>query len=176
MATRLFALVRSLFFATLFVSLWTWFVPRWMAGGRPLVPVITVPAGILMAIGGAIMVWCVFEFAWTGHGTPMPLDPPRKLVVRGAYRWVRNPMYVGMGLFLVGEALALPPITRNMLILVVVLWLVVTLFVVAYEEPTLRASFGDDYRDYCAHVRRWVPRLKPFDKNSSAAVPSANLD
>ena len=176
MARRLFALLRSLFFSALFVSLWTWFVPRWMAAGRPLVPVVTVPAGVLMAIGGAIMVWCVFEFGWTGHGTPMPLDPPRRLVVRGAYRWVRNPMYVGMGLFLTGEALALPAITRSMLILVIVLWLVVTLFVVAYEEPTLRASFGDDYREYCAHVRRWIPRLTPFDKDSSAAVPSANLD
>jgi protein-S-isoprenylcysteine O-methyltransferase Ste14 len=176
MATRLFALIRSIFFAILFVSLWTWFVPRWMAAGRPLVSVVTLPAGVLMAIGGAIMVWCVFEFGWTGHGTPMPLDPPRKLVVRGAYRWVRNPMYVGMGLFLTGEALALPTITRGMLILVIVLWVIVTLFVVAYEEPTLRASFGDDYRNYCAHVRRWLPRLTPFDKNSSGAVPSANLD
>src|ERR1041384_3980152 len=118
MGTRLFALVRSLFFATLFVSLWTWFVPRWMADG-PLVPVPSAPAIALMAIGGAGMAWCVFEFAGTGLGTPMPLDPPRKLVVRGAYRWVRNPMYVGMGLFLTGEALALPAITREMLILVV---------------------------------------------------------
>jgi len=162
MATRLFALLRSLFFATLFVSLWTWFVPRWMARGRPLHLELAPLNVALMIIGGAIMVLCVFEFAWTGRGTPMPLDPPRKLVVKGLYRWVRNPMYVGMGTFLAGEALALPLIMRDMLILAGVLFVAVNVFILAYEEPVLRRQFGDEYRRYCANVRRWIPRLTPW--------------
>lgn len=161
MNERLFALLRSAFFATLFVSLWTWFVPRWMAGG-PLRPVWSLPAIALMIIGGAIMLRCVWEFAWTGRGTPMPLDPPRRLVVRGLYRWVRNPMYVGMATFLIGEALLLPDVRREMLILLAVLAVVVHAFVYFYEEPSLRRRFGDDYVAYCSKVRRWLPRLQPI--------------
>lgn len=176
MTTRLFAVLRSLFVSALFVSLWTWFFPRWFAAGRPL-DVALAPVNLaLMIIGGAIMIACVWQFAWTGHGTPAPFDPPRRLVVKGLYRWVRNPMYVGMALFLIGEALALPVITREMLILLAVLAVAVNVFIRVYEEPTLRRLFGDDYVQYCANVRRWIPRLTPFDKNSAPAVPSADLD
>jgi protein-S-isoprenylcysteine O-methyltransferase Ste14 len=83
---------------------------------------------------------------------------------------VRNPMYVGMGLFLIGEALMLSSIRNEMLILVAVLWGVVTLFIVVHEEPSLRAKFGDDYLEYCRHVRRWLPRIRPF------VVGSAHLE
>lgn len=166
MAARLFALLRAAFFAAVFVSLWTWFVPRWIAAakGVALVPRFTPPNVVLMLIGAAIMVRCVWDFAWTGRGTPAPFDPPRRLVVRGLYRWVRNPMYVGMGVALAGEALALPAIMREMFILLVALWIVVTIFILVHEEPALRRLFGDDYRDYCARVRRWLPRLTPMNK------------
>lgn len=178
MGTRLFELLRALFFSVLFVSLWTYFFPRWFAAGKGVA--LTFEPGpvaiVLMRIGGTVMVACVWEFWWTGRGTPMPLDPPRKLVVKGLYRWVRNPMYLGMALFLVGEALALPAITREMLTLLAVLAVAVNVFILAYEEPTLRRLFGADYAAYCANVRRWLPRLTPFDNNSAAAVPSADLD
>ena len=167
MGTRLFALLRAAFFAALFVSIWTWFVPRWFARG-PLEPRWSIPAIVLMVVGGAIMLKCVWDFAWTGRGTPMPLDPPRTLVVTGLYRYVRNPMYAGMGVFLIGEALLLPAITREMLILVAAAWVAVTAFVMLYEEPTLRQLFDGDYDDYCRHVRRWIPRLTPFDKGPYA--------
>jgi len=161
MSRRLFAVIRTLVVSIVFVSIWTWFLPRWFAGG-PLVP--GRPAGwILMVIGGAIMVRCCWDFAWQGLGTPFPVDPPRHLVVSGLYRYVRNPMYFGMGVFLIGEAILIPSITRPMLIMLAILAVAVNVFILAYEEPTLRRKFGDDYRAYCAAVRRWLPRLRPFD-------------
>ncbi|HEY3056392.1 MAG TPA: isoprenylcysteine carboxylmethyltransferase family protein [Thermoanaerobaculia bacterium] len=169
MGRKVFALLRSAVVGTLFVSIWTWFVPRWIAGGK-LNPEVNLPAIVLMSIGGLIVLRCVFDFAWRGLGTPAPFDPPRNLVVTGLYRWVRNPMYVGMGIFLIGEALLLPSIRQEMLIMVIILWVVVTLFIVVYEEPTLRRMFGDDYDRYCRNVRRWLPRLTPFDNETTAAV------
>lgn len=163
MAVRLFALLRAAFFSALFVSLWTWFFPRWIAGGA-LQPRWSVAPVVLMIAGGSIMLRCIWDFAWTGRGTPMPLDPPRHLVVTGLYRYVRNPMYVGMGIFLTGEALLLPAITREMFLLAGAAWIVVTAFIVLYEEPSLRTLFGDDYIEYSRHVRRWIPRLTPYDK------------
>ncbi|HVE71093.1 MAG TPA: isoprenylcysteine carboxylmethyltransferase family protein [Thermoanaerobaculia bacterium] len=157
-----FVLVRAAVVSALFISLWTWFVPRWMAGGD-LRPRWSAGAVALMVVGGAGMLKCVWDFAWKGQGTPAPFDPPRRLVVSGLYRWVRNPMYVSMGIFLVGEALALPQVTRPMLILVAVMGFVITLFIVTYEEPTLRRLFGEDYEHYGRHVRRWIPRLTLFD-------------
>ncbi|MGZ8834040.1 MAG: methyltransferase family protein, partial [Thermoanaerobaculia bacterium] len=154
--------------APLFVSIWVYFVPRWIAGpaafrdARPL-------GFLVMAIGAAIGIPCVWEFAWRGFGTPAPFDPPRRLVVTGPYRWVRNPMYLGMGIALVGEAIVFPNLTRIMLMMTATLWLVVSLFVVAYEEPVLRSMFGSDYDEYCRAVHRWLPRLKPFDKPQTPA-------
>ena len=169
MGPRIFALVRSLIVAAVFVSIWTWFMPRWL--GRGAMRVDLNPFAVaLMAAGGAGMLWCVLEFGWRGVGTPAPFDPPRRLVVTGLYRWVRNPMYVSMGTFLVGEALALPDITRQMLIMAALLWGIVTIFIVTYEEPVLRRKFGDDYVTYCRNVRRWIPRLRPFDNAPTAAV------
>jgi protein-S-isoprenylcysteine O-methyltransferase Ste14 len=168
MAIRFFALLRALAVSALFVALWVWFVPRWMMGGD-LRPEWSAPAIALMSIGGAIMARCIWDFAWTGRGTPAPFDPPRRLVVAGLYRYVRNPMYVGMGIFLIGEALLLPAITRDMLIFVAASWAIVTAFILLYEEPTLRGLFGGDYAEYCRNVRRWIPRLTPFDNPAGRA-------
>ena len=122
------------------------------------------------------MVKCVWDFGWTGGGTPAPFDPPRKLVVRGLYRWVRNPMYIGMSLVMVALIVMLPPIRRELIVLLLALWVAVSLFVIFYEEPTLRRLFGDSYLEYCRHVRRWIPRLTPFDKADNAAVTSPGLE
>jgi protein-S-isoprenylcysteine O-methyltransferase Ste14 len=156
-----FVLLRAAVVATLFVSLWTWFMPRWMAGGV-LHPRWSVAPIALMIIGGAIMLKCVWDFAWTGRGTAAPFDPPRRLVVAGLYRYVRNPMYVGMAAFLIGEAFVLPQVTREMLLMLAVLAAIVAVFVLTYEEPTLRRLFGEDYETYCRNVRRWLPRLTPY--------------
>jgi protein-S-isoprenylcysteine O-methyltransferase Ste14 len=92
----------------------------------------------------------------------MPLDPPRQLVITGLYCRVRNPMYLGMGLLLIGEAFLLPQVTREMLIMTAVLFVVVNVFVMVYEEPVLRSTFGDDYERYKREVGRWVPTWRGF--------------
>jgi len=161
MAMRLFAVVRSIIVSILFLSIWTWFVPRWVAGNgvfdhpRPL-------GWIVIALGVVIAFACALEFAWRGIGTPAPFDPPRRLVITGLYRWVRNPMYVGLGILLLGEAITFPRLTITMLVMIAALWLATTIFIITFEEPTLRSKFGDDYAAYCRNVRRWIPRLRPW--------------
>lgn len=167
MAARLFALLRTAIFAGVVMSIAVWFLPRWLHGGT--LPPRTNPAGYaLMLVGALIAVRCFWDFAWRGLGTPAPFDPPRRLVVSGLYRWVRNPMYLGMILIILGESILYSAIRWPLLVTVAIFWLATTLFVFFYEEPTLRSLFGADYVAYCAAVRRWIPRLRPFD-NSSAA-------
>ena len=153
----MFALVRTIIVSILFVSIWTWFIPRWILG--PLV-VVHPEAWIVFAIGALIAGWCAVDFALRGRGTPAPFDPPRRLVVSGLYRFVRNPMYFGLAVMLIGEAwlLAHIEIIWELLFALVA----VSIFVIVYEEPTLRSKFGDDYAEYCRNVRRWIPRLRPW--------------
>jgi protein-S-isoprenylcysteine O-methyltransferase Ste14 len=164
---RLLAVVRSIVVSILFVSIWTWFVPRWVVGNDAFEN--ARPAGwIVIAVGVSIAFACALEFAWRGIGTPAPFDPPRRLVISGLYRWVRNPMYVGLGVLLLGEAITFPRLTITMLIMIASLWLATTIFIITFEEPTLRSKFGDDYAEYCRNVRRWIPRLRPFDEASDS--------
>ena len=166
---RAFALFRTLIVASVFVSFWMYFLPRWITGTHAFDGVR--PVGwIVVAIGAALTVPCFWEFAWRGLGTPAPFDPPRRLVISGPYRFVRNPMYLSFGVVLIGEAIVFPNITAVMLGLVIALWISVSVFVMVYEEPTLRKMFGSEYGAYCRAVRRWIPRLRPFDSGSGAAV------
>jgi protein-S-isoprenylcysteine O-methyltransferase Ste14 len=115
-------------------------------------------AGIVICtIGATIALWCVSSFAFIGRGTPAPFAAPRWLVTRGPYRLVRNPMYIGVGMFFVGAAV----FYQSLLLLAyaVLFFASSHLFVVLYEEPTLHRTFGDEYTAYCGHVRRWLPRL-----------------
>jgi protein-S-isoprenylcysteine O-methyltransferase Ste14 len=111
----------------------------------------------LIVSGAAIYLRCVWDFAAAGRGTPAPIDPPRTLVVRGLYRYVRNPMYVGVLLVLAGEALIFP--SRGFLIYILVFFAIVNLFILLYEEPALGRKFGESYMQYCRRVSRWIPRL-----------------
>ncbi len=112
---------------------------------------------VFAALGGAIYFWCLWHFARTGMATPAPIDPPKRLVMRGLYRWVRNPMYLGVWSAVLGEALLYR--SRNLLIYLVILMLLQYLFVRFYEEPALLRRFGEAYREYCRRVPRWVPRV-----------------
>ncbi len=117
-------------------------------------------AGVLLiALGAALLGACIFEFARSGRGTLSPVDPPRHLVVRGLYRYVRNPMYLSVTTIVLGEAL----LTRSGALAAywVVWFLCVNLFVMGYEEPTLRDQFGDSYADYTRRVPRWFPLMRP---------------
>ena len=169
MARRLFALFRTAIFAGVVVSMAVWFIPRWFHGGT-LPPPANQAGYPVMLIAALILYRCFWDFAWRGLGTPAIFDPPRRLVVTGLYRWVRNPMYAGMVLLVIGEAILYADIRRQMLWLAAIFWLAATIFVWIYEEPVLREKFGTDYVAYCAAVRRWIPRLKPFDNSSAATI------
>ena len=109
-----------------------------------------------MLLGAAGLAWCFYDFAARGRGTPAPYDPPKRLVVSGPYRVVRNPMYVCVTTILLGEAIVFQ---APALVGWAAAFLLTThLFVTLYEEPTLGDKFGDDYARYCARVPRWLPR------------------
>jgi protein-S-isoprenylcysteine O-methyltransferase Ste14 len=99
----------------------------------------------------------VAAFARFGRGTPAPFDPPRRLVVRGPYRFVRNPMYIGAGLALIGVAMFYR--APQMLVYVAAFWAITHAFILLYEERVLRRLFGREYDEYRRQVRRWLPRL-----------------
>ncbi len=117
-------------------------------------------AGIFFVAGMSVYLWCVYDFAVTGRGTPAPIDEPKFLVIRGLYQYVRNPMYVGVLMVLVGWSVLYR--TQNLLIYSLVVATVFHLFVVIYEEPHLRRVFGDAYTAYQSKVGRWIPR-RPQD-------------
>lgn len=156
----MFPLVRTIVYGTLFVGLLLVYLPSrilaWSGIARPTVLEWPQIAGIAVAtIGALIALACVWAFISIGKGTPAPFDPPRRLVVRGPYRFLRNPMYVGAGTAVTGAALYYESIQ---LIAFVVLFLTVArFFVVLYEEPTLKRMFGSEYEAYCQHVHRWWP-------------------
>jgi protein-S-isoprenylcysteine O-methyltransferase Ste14 len=112
---------------------------------------------IPIIVGACIECWCAWDFAVTGRGTPAPFDPPKELVARGLYQRVRNPMYVGVMSILLGEALLF--VSRFMLTYSLIVFVGFNLFVLIYEEPTLRRKFGESYERYCRAVPRWLPRL-----------------
>lgn len=149
-----------------FFALWFWLLPQWLgfrvettgtARWRWL-------AAVPSVLGFSVALRCVWDFAWTGHGSPAPFAPPQRLVVVGFYRYVRNPIYVGgaagwIGLWIVFGHASLAGIATAAGAI-----LGVHLFVLLYEEPTLRKKFGSDYEKYCRNVRRWWPRVQGWHK------------
>ena len=114
--------------------------------------------GLLPIVFGAIVYfWCLWDFTFTGRGTPAPVDPPKVLVARGLYRTVRNPMYLGVLSILLGEIIVFN--SWALLRYALAFGLGFHLFVVYYEEPTLKRKFGVAYEEYCRTVPRWIPRL-----------------
>ena len=113
---------------------------------------------LCVSLGVVLLAGCIVEFARSGRGTLSPVDPPRRLVVRGLYRYVRNPMYLSVTTIVLGEGL----LTRSPALGVywAVWFLGANLFVIGYEEPTLRRRFGASYDDYTKQVGRWVPKAR----------------
>jgi protein-S-isoprenylcysteine O-methyltransferase Ste14 len=156
----MFIIFRAITYATLFIGLVLIYLPSrflsWSGIVRPAAMGGPQIVGIIIGSAGAVVaLWCVGAFAWIGKGTPAPFDPPRRLVVRGPYRFVRNPMYIGAGTALAGAALFYKSIP--LLVYVVIFALITHLFVTLYEEPALRRTFGQEYEAYCHRVRRWLP-------------------
>ncbi|MGE3166702.1 MAG: isoprenylcysteine carboxylmethyltransferase family protein [Planctomycetota bacterium] len=120
----------------------------------------------LVALGAISVVECFARFAIQGLGTPSPVAPTDCLVVSGLYRYVRNPMYVGVLAAIVGQTLLFRSLVLLGYAALVGLWFFA--FVVLYEEPHLRRRYGSAYAEYRANVPRWVPRITPWK------VPGAN--
>ena len=156
-------LLRSIFFTFLLPGTVTVLIPYWIISSseartfssHPVLRFFGVP---LMAIGGAGLLWCIWEFFSAGRGTLAPVDPPKHLVVRGPYEYVRNPMYVSVVTILLGEAIFF--MSKSVLVEAGVFMAMVYLFVVLYEEPALRRQFGESYERYLQTVGRWIPRSR----------------
>ena len=156
-------LLRSIFFTFLLPGTVTVLIPYWIISSsgtgafssHPLFRYFGLP---LIVIGAAGLLWCIWEFFSEGRGTLAPVDPPRHLVVRGLYRYVRNPMYVSVVTILIGEAILF--LSTRVLIEAGVFSGLAYLFVVFYEEPVLRRQFGESYERYTHRVGRWIPRSR----------------
>ncbi len=140
-----------------------WRISHWRPGAPIFGSVIFQAAGLLLIICGiAVLLETFARFVREGKGTPAPVAPPRHLV-KGLYRYVRNPMYVAVIAVVLGQAF----VFRNPRLLEYAAagWLGFHLWVLVYEEPTLRNTFAEEYHEYCAGVPRWVPRLTAWRTN-----------
>ncbi|MBZ5537964.1 MAG: isoprenylcysteine carboxylmethyltransferase family protein [Acidobacteriia bacterium] len=140
-------------------------VPYYLLSSRTHVPPMNLGIlryfGVLPIIGGALVyLRCALDFAIKGRGTPAPVDPPKELVVRGLYRYVRNPMYIGVALVVLGEAVFFR--ARILFEYAAIAFIFFHLFVLIYEEPILRRKFRESYDRYCRSVPRWVPRMRGY--------------
>jgi protein-S-isoprenylcysteine O-methyltransferase Ste14 len=109
-----------------------------------------------MVLGVAIYLWCAWDFATAGQGTPAPIDAPKRLVVRGLYRFVRNPMYVGVLKVLFSESIVFR--SRRILTYAIFVFVLFHLMVILYEEQALKRKFSASYEEYLKSVPRWIPR------------------
>jgi protein-S-isoprenylcysteine O-methyltransferase Ste14 len=158
-----FVAFRTIVYATLFTGFLLIYLPTRVLSStgivRPAALGAPQVAGTIVGTAGVMLaLWCISTFVWIGRGTPAPFDPPRRLVIRGPYRFVRNPMYIGAGLALGGAASfyeSLPLLAYGGVFL-----LACHLFVLSYEEPTLRRTFGPEYEAYCQRVSRWWPAAR----------------
>jgi protein-S-isoprenylcysteine O-methyltransferase Ste14 len=113
--------------------------------------------GVVPIFAGALIyLWCALDFTFAGKGTPAPVNPPKELVMCGLYRYLRNPMYIGLTVIVLGEALLWESIV--LFAYTAAIFLSFHLFVVLYEEPVLKRKFGESYQRYCESVPRWLPR------------------
>ena len=112
----------------------------------------------LWLVGSWIVLWCFWGFTFRGRGTPLPADPPKELVMTGPYHYVRNPIYVGVILIFLGHFLWFG--YWALLMYMVFAFLAAHVFIILYEEPTLKRKFGVAYEEYLKHVPRWIPRFR----------------
>jgi protein-S-isoprenylcysteine O-methyltransferase Ste14 len=134
-----------------------WLLTGWESTD-PSTPIVVL--GVILVLAGApILLHAFVRFVVEGVGTPAPVAPTEQLVIGGAYRYVRNPMYLAVGSLIAGQALILgQPV---LFVWLAVFAVAVEAFVRGYEEPTLRARYGREYDDYAEAVPRWLPRVRP---------------
>ena len=152
--------LRTLVFTVIVPGFWTLLVPYWFVrlGARPNLRGAGAAGCVFIALGVALYLICAFwGFALRGKGTPAPIDPPKRLVAEGPYRIVRNPMYWNVAFVILGEALLIH--SAALAEIAAVFFACTVLFVMVYEEPVLRHTFGAEYEEYCRRVPRWIPRF-----------------
>ena len=147
-------------------------VPWWVSGWRMNEPLlgfvgVRVIGALLIACGLPVLLDSFARFALQGLGTPAPVAPTKHLVITGFYRYVRNPMYIAVGLMIIGQGLLLGK--RDVLLYGAAVCLGFAAFVWLYEEPTLRRTFGSEYQEFCANVPRWIPCLRPWRSGHDSA-------
>jgi protein-S-isoprenylcysteine O-methyltransferase Ste14 len=162
--------LRSLLFLVLIPGTVAGYIPWRILGGRqrldlPPASFNSVPAGVLALLGMGVLLLCVWDFFQAGRGTLAPFDPPKRLVVRGLYRFTRNPMYNGVAALLLGETWFFQSSALFQYTLVILTMF--HLMVVIYEEPALEWRFGESYRAYRAAVPRWGFTTRPFALDES---------
>jgi protein-S-isoprenylcysteine O-methyltransferase Ste14 len=157
----MFALyLRNLFFTIIHPGLVAGLIPYWILGNKwkeqfSLAFHFYQYLGIIFFSAGLfILLSCIIRFALVGHGTLSPIDPTKKLVTSGFYRYTRNPMYLGVLIILIGETMFFK--SYHLIIYMAIITLIFNLFIMAVEEPRLRRDFGEEFRHYCNKVRRWL--------------------
>lgn len=154
--TALTLFLKNLVFTLLVPGVVAVYVPVYVFTYAPVMISPTALLGsLILLIGTIIYTWCIWDFATVGRGTPAPMDPPKALVVRGLYKYTRNPMYLGALCVISGWAVLFHSL--NIAIYAVCVATCFHLFVLFYEEPHLRRVFGPSYGQYCSKVRRWIP-------------------
>ena len=153
-------LLRNLFFTILQPGLVAGLFPYWILGDL-FTKVFAEPfywhkyiAILVFVVGFFIMVNCILQFAIEDRGTLSPIDPTKRLVIKGLYKYSRNPMYVGVVLILIGETIFFT--SKSLLGYSVFIFICFNLFVILVEEPRLRRDFGPEYSIYCKKIRRWI--------------------
>lgn len=152
--------IRNLLFTILQPGLVAGLIPLWITGFRinnifdEVWQLDHYIGTIAFLIGFVIMLWCIISFAVKGRGTLSPLDPTKRLVVTGLYKFSRNPMYVGVTLILIGEAIFFQSV--ELWIYSLFVFITFNIFAILVEEPRLRKDFGEEYNLYCQKVRRWI--------------------
>jgi protein-S-isoprenylcysteine O-methyltransferase Ste14 len=151
--------LKNLLFTLLIFGTVAIYAPLLISQGRRVSPVsiLLILGALLLAAGAGVYLWTVWDFATAGKGTPLPMDAPRKLVVRGLYRYVRNPMYLGVLLVILGWAGIFAD--GWLLIYALGVAIIIHIFVLLYEEPRLSHLFGAEYDAYHQSAGRWLPHL-----------------
>ena len=148
--------LKNLVFTLLVPGVVAVFIPVYIFTHAPVaISPTTLLSGLMLLIGVIIYMWCIWDFANVGRGTPAPIDPPKTLVMRGLYKYTRNPMYLGVLCVISGWALLFQSL--NIVIYAVCVATCLHLFILLYEEPHLKRVFGPSYEQYCSQVRRWIP-------------------
>lgn len=159
---QFYIIIRSIIYVPLFILFFGWLAQNVRVYDTKIgvtIAIWTRPIGItFMIIGGILVLLCVVVFILRGKGTPAVFDPPTEFVATGPYAYVRNPMYIGGFILLIGFGLYYTSI--SILILSIILLELFHLFVVFIEEPALEKLFGKSYFDYKMQINRWIPKRK----------------